>query len=348
MIVSTFCLLLVLGLAQSCGSSATNLPQPVEEVAVTTHAWRQPKPGDAPIWGHVDGLQIGIAPTRGPRGLLRLYAPYLGHEEEKMINFFALEPIVSGQTRRGFSELEPSAVDGQAGKIFISSNAPPTGDFEANRSVATGRVAQVDGVETLTIFIRSEPFANGAEVYVQIRFFADRPQEVDIQTFSTATSTPLDYLILTATMGNYARLRQLPLRDTVLHAGVIWPHYQQLHFTDHFAVSIADMLQDEEGNKYFIALPDEADPVAVDYAPATNGHWKYYGQVATQYWKLSNPDPATQGLVNGRYVYWASHAPIPGGISFENFEIKRPYRLGDTYTFGVIPRSASEWLEKLQ
>ncbi|MEL7425449.1 MAG: hypothetical protein AAFN81_20840 [Bacteroidota bacterium] len=347
MIVSTFCLLLVLGLVQNCGS-ATELPLPAEQVSAVPHAWRQPKPGGVPIWGHANGLQIGIAPTRGPRGLLRLYAPYLGHQEEKMLNFFALEPIASGETQRSFSELEPSAVDDQAGKIFVSSDAPPAGAFAANTPMAQGRIAQIDGTETLTVFIRSEPFANGAEVYVRIRFFADQPQEVEVQTFATATSVPLDYLILTATMGNFARLRELRLRDTILHAGGIWPHYQGLHFTNHYRVSFTEMLQDEQGNAYFIAAPDEVDPTAANYASTTNDHWKYYGQVATQYWKLNNPAPTTEGLVNGRYVYWASHSLIPGGISFENFEIKRPYRLGDTYTFGVVPRSASGWLEKLK
>jgi hypothetical protein len=58
--------------------------------------------------------------------------------------------------------------------------------------------------------------------------------------------------------------------------------------------------------------------------------------VATQYWRA----PATPGLavqVNGRTTYWASQAPIPGGISYENFELVAPFAAGQSFTFGVTP-----------
>ncbi len=29
------------------------------------------------VWGHVDGLRIGLWPMAGPRGLLRIYEPHL-------------------------------------------------------------------------------------------------------------------------------------------------------------------------------------------------------------------------------------------------------------------------------
>lgn len=34
-----------------------------------------------PIWGHANGLRVGLYPMRGPRGLLRLYAPHLGYPD---------------------------------------------------------------------------------------------------------------------------------------------------------------------------------------------------------------------------------------------------------------------------
>ena len=34
----------------------------------------------------------------------------------------------------------------------------------------------------------------------------------------------------------------------------------------------------------------------------------------------SNPSNELEGVVNGRYTYWASKSPIPGGIAYENFE----------------------------
>ena len=41
--------------------------------------------------------------------------------------------------------------------------------------------------------------------------------------------------------------------------------------------------------------------------------------------------------VNARLVYWASQATIPGGISFENFELVAPFREGRRSTFEVTP-----------
>jgi hypothetical protein len=59
-----------------------------------------------PRWGFADGLQVGLHPLRGPRGLLRIYAPYLGHPRDRLLNFIAIEPIPQGATERGYSELE--------------------------------------------------------------------------------------------------------------------------------------------------------------------------------------------------------------------------------------------------
>ncbi len=36
---------------------------------------------------------IGIAPLGGPRGLIRIYTPYLEHDEFVVTNFIAFEPI---------------------------------------------------------------------------------------------------------------------------------------------------------------------------------------------------------------------------------------------------------------
>lgn len=55
-----------------------------------------------PVCGHRNGLFIGIAPMPGPRGLIRIYTPYLGHPPGRMINYVAVEPIPAGQRRRGF------------------------------------------------------------------------------------------------------------------------------------------------------------------------------------------------------------------------------------------------------
>src|SRR5690242_1556580 len=90
---------------------------------MTDRPWVRPAPGD-PRWGHAEGLQIGLAPLPGPRGLIRVYTPYLGHPHGRMVNYVAVEPIPAGTSERGFSELETSALDGEPGKRFWGADDP--------------------------------------------------------------------------------------------------------------------------------------------------------------------------------------------------------------------------------
>ena len=59
-------------------------------------AWVHPsvQTPSQPIWGHAEGIRVGLWTLSGPRGLLRVYAPYLGHDESRMINYIAVEPVV--------------------------------------------------------------------------------------------------------------------------------------------------------------------------------------------------------------------------------------------------------------
>jgi hypothetical protein len=56
-----------------------------------------------------------------------------------------------------------------------------------------------------------------------------------------------------------------------------------------------------------------------------------------QTWRVEDPDPALVAQVNGRYTYWMSGHPIPGGIAFENFEIVEPFRPDRELIFQVEP-----------
>ena len=38
-------------------------------------------------------------------------------------------------------------------------------------------------------------------------------------------------------------------------------------------------------------------------------------------------------------TYWMSDRPIPGGIAFENFELREPFRSGQTFGFGITRQS---------
>jgi hypothetical protein len=334
-----------LGFGQTTGMTWDELAPP--EVGKLWILPAQGKPAN-PIWGHTNGMRVGLAPMPGPRGLLRIYSPYLGLEDTRMINFIAVEPIPFGMDKREFSELEMSTLDNRRGKRFWSSNdslsfLPGKEEFPAR-----GVITIENGVEALSVFVFVEPFTNGAKVYLRLKFYSDRPYEVEISTYAREDSEKLANCIVTATMGNLARLRTLYLADSKRSAAEIWPYYSGDAFTSHASFQFKEMIRDNKGNCYFISAPDDKDPQNVEYSSGTNDHWKYKGKYATQYWYSKKPDQSLRGLVNGRVVYWASKSPIPGGIAFENFEMKEPFRNGARFIFGVVPLTAELFIDALE
>jgi hypothetical protein len=323
------------------GQQLTTEPPNWSELAapVVEGRWVRPAPeGPAqPVWGHAEGIRVGLAPMPGPRGLLRIYAPFLGHPEGRMINYVAVEPIPAGQQRRGFSELEHSKLDGVRGKRLWSADEPDASDPRAPDLPARGQVLVEDGMEMLRVFVPVEAFDNGAHLYLRLTFRADRPNEVGIATFVYQDSRPLDYSIVTATMGNYARLRRLRLADRVVLSTELWPTYRGDGFTPHGKFGLAELARTAEGHAVALATPNEARPQDALYSPGTRQHWRYLGDVATQSWRSEAPHPRLQVWVNGRAAYWASEAPIPGGVSYENFEMVAPFRQGQEFWFRVQP-----------
>lgn len=312
--------------------------------------WVQPAQGEPaqPVWGHVGGIRVGLSPMPGPRGLLRIYTPYLGHKAGEVMNFIAFEPIVKGDDKRGFSELEMSSLDGKRGKRFWSANDSLSVAPVPENLPAAGMVEKIEGTEVLTVFVFSEQFENGASIYARLRFYKNKPYEVEITTYAAAGSGALDYFIVTATMGNYARLRTLFLRSGTASSARLWPDYTGDAFTPHAHFPVRDLIINKKRGAYFIAAPDEKNPAKAVYAKDTRDHWKYYGKTATQYWYTRNGDERLEGLVNGRYTYWASRSPIPGGIAFENFEFKTPFKQGTAFIFGISPLSPGAFVKTLK
>jgi hypothetical protein len=317
-------------------------------LAEASDGWLRPA-GQAPAeprWGHPDGLQLGLHPLDGPRGLLRLYAPYLGHDRDRLVNFIAVEPVPAGRTERGYSELEPSRLDGVPGLRFWSSDDPTDASPRDPEAPARGVIETRDGVEWLHVHVLVEPYANGADVWVRASFRKDRPHEITVAAFARETSVELDACVLTATMGNYARLRELHLRDRTVTSGELWPDYREIHFAEHarFGVgelrSATDASTNASTNASTVsvsATPDELAPHEATYSDDTAEHWRYSGRRAVQTWTAQDPDPSLEALVNGRYTYWSSESPIPGGIAFENFELVEPFRQGRQLTFSIEP-----------
>ncbi len=315
---------------------------------VTTNLWHEPavegtwlrppaQSGPAkPVWGFAEGLRIGITPLPGPRGLLRVYTPYAGQPPWRTINFIAIEPIVAGQGWRGYSELEPSAIEPGNGKVFWSLDHP--GDWVPRNPTAPARgvIETIDGVATLSVFIGIEPFRSGASVYLRLRFRANRPREVEITTFTQPGSRPLSACIVTATMGNYARLRRLHLVPDVVEARDLFAGatLNQWGFKPHVRIALDQLPRTRAGDAILAATTDELNPKAV----ATPAGWRYVGEPVTQYWRCPGPGPDLVGLINARETYWASSNPIPGGLSVENMELVAPFQEGQTWIFGVTPQ----------
>lgn len=293
-----------------------------------------------PVWGHAEGLCVGLWPLAGPRGLLRIYAPYLGHADERMINYIAIEPVIQGTLYRSYSEMETSQLDLEQGLRFWSSDSMDADSSSDPTQPVRGVIGSDEGVETLRVIIHIEPYRSGASVVLCLTFRADRPYEVGFSTFQAEGSKPLSACIVTATMGNYARLRTLVLRDDTVQASDFWPAFSGSDFAPHVCFGLDALIMNAQGHAMFVAAPNEVHPESADYAPHTFIGWKYDGEVATQIWRSEDPHPLLRGCVNGRTEYWASRSPIPGGVAFENFEMIEPFREGATFWFGVVPDDA--------
>ncbi|ULT45095.1 hypothetical protein KRR40_18430 [Niabella defluvii] len=110
-------------------------------------------------------------------------------------------------------------------------------------------------METLTVYIFSERFDNGAIVYTRLRFYENQPYEVEITTYTTQGSKALDYFIVTATMGNYARLRNLFLKSGTTFSGTLWPDYNGDAFTAHAHFPVEDFITAPMVSPILLPLP---------------------------------------------------------------------------------------------
>ena len=308
-------------------------------------AWVRPsKPGDPLIWGRRDGIVFGLhspGGIKGPRGLIRIgLYPTLNAPGPALLNFIAVEPVIEGAgarfDRMAFSELEMSQLDpGQRGKRMwvdkesSTENGTPAGKLE---TLHAGKAT----VERLTVRIDVERFtANGAHVYVIASIDSDHPYELRLRTYAETDSPPIDELTLTATMGNYERLRLLWLNDRVIDSRQLFTSYTGDAFAENVDYPLGMMLRSGEGDAIVFCTSNEADP---GKTPGNDtAHWVYTLPKLSQYWRVPGRDvePNLRVRVNARRVYWASKAPVLGGIAFENFEVRQCYVPGQAFIFGI-------------
>jgi len=294
-----------------------------------------------PVWGIRGGLLWAVAPAgfRGgePRGLIRLGYPVLPDGRYDLVNFIAIEPIVRG--RRGFSELERSQLDGVAGKRI---RAEDPGGVSTNLVAGTLR-ERPGGHEELEVGLQVEKFENGAHVRLVVRQRSNRPDEIELSVFQESDSEPLDYCILTATMGNMARTRQLWLKGEVVSSLRLYRDFRGTGFAPHREYPMSHLHRGADGGVLVAVTNDEENPASV-YPFPNSKLWHYAGRKVTQYWAKATGAfrDDLHVVVNGRYTYWLSKRPIPGGIAFENFELRERFYDGQKSIFGITHQTPQE------
>jgi hypothetical protein len=321
--------------------------------------WIRPhRQGDPLIWGRRDGIVFGLASQggiRGPRGLIRvgLFTP--DTEGPQLLNFIAVEPVIKGVgtrfSRLGFSELEMSQMDpGQRGKrMWVHAkkgqeDSAVAGALEAFRSgnvtvVQTGQKT----IERLTVRIDVERYIAGAHVYVLATIDSDHPKELRLTPIAENDSAPIEELTLTATMGNFERLRLLWLNNSVINSRELFSAYKENAFVEDESYPLPSVLRTGDGDAIVFCSSDEAEP---RYSSGNEtAHWVYNLPKLTQYWLVPGYDvePNLRVRVNARRVYWGSDSPVLGGIAFENFEIRERYVPGQTFIFGITGKEPWEF-----
>jgi hypothetical protein len=300
-----------------------------------------------PLWGVRGGLLWavppgGFRPASGPRGLLRVGYPSSTNGDYDLINFIAVEPIVHGQ--RGFSELEPSALDGARGKRLWAVGETNLAPDTPQPTLLPGRLTRPSpGVEQLDVTVLVEPFDNGARVRLVVSQRNDAPDEIQLAVHADPGSAPIDYCILTATMGNLARTRLLWLKDEVVSSLKLYPEHKGDGFAPHQVYPIDRLRRTPLGDAVVAVTTDEDDPASVYPFPGRQ-LWHYGGFKVTQYWKKprGTAHDDLHVAVNARYTYWQTLHPIPGGVAFENFELRERFYEGQVFVFGITRKTPAQ------
>src|SRR3546814_319475 len=200
-----------------------------------------------------------------------------------------------------------------------------------------------------------EQFLNGAHPYLRISIRSDRPEELGLEIFHHEDSAPMERCALTATMGNYGRLRLLYLKDRVIDARQLYEDYNDIHFVEKEGYPVEEFLKDENGDFIVIAAGNEsfAELSAWPQEPAYQARWTWRYRPffkVTQYWRKESSrfDPSLHVRVNGRAKYWSGgsgdkskYIDIPGGPAFENFELREKYHPGQKFFFGITRKPIS-------
>ena len=337
-----------------------------QQEATSKVQWIRPdNERDPAIWGIRNGIMVSLWPAAieevkpgeggGPRGLLRIGYEYMG--VPYLINFVAVEPVVDGDME--FSEVSPSQVDGQWGKFFWASDTATESSFSAAASTR-GRITHPDPqhpeTEDLSLYVFMEKFSNGAHPYLRLSIRSDNPDELCIEIFNRENSAVMQRCALTATMGNYSRLRLLYLKDRVVDSRKLFEGYDDIEFAEKEAYPCSQLIRNKRGDYLAIAESNETFQELASWPqePAYMARWSWRYRPfykLTQYWRkeFAGSDSTLQVRVNGRVKYWTGgsedklkYINIPGGAAFENFEMREQYHAGQKFYLGLTRKTAKE------
>lgn len=334
--------------------------------------WIRPSEESSPsVWGIKNGIVFGLWPYAiesngesmggGPRGLIRI-----GYEFKGIIyhiNYIAIEPLVARQLE--FSEISPSKVDDGWGKLMWASGTNHPGIF-APYARSRGVIKHPDSanpeVEELSLYVYMEKFLNGAHPYLRLSIRSDRPEEICFEVFNQDGSAAIERCALTATMGNYSRLRLLHLKDQIIDSRKLYKGFTGIDFVEKEGYPIGQMVKNKNGDFIVVAEPNESFeelsswPQSPEYYARWNWRYRPFFKLS-QYWRKEGPriDSTLHVRVNGRAKYWSGgindkskYIDIPGGPAFENFELREKYSPGQKVYFGISRKSANEVIDGKQ
>ncbi len=292
-------------------------------------------PQSPPVWGHKNGLRIGLAPAPGSNGTIRIYTPYLDQEYPQFVNRITIEPRVAGQRGRDLSELQKSKVrPNQQGLVFWASNSRVSTPEEGK--TATGVVDEKLG--TLRLFIHTERFDNGAQPIIECVFDRKQPYEVKLITHAAKDSTPMASCTLSAVMGNYGLLNQVKLAGRTYSPASSYFANKKLDKNGYYDWRVwrSNQLLNTSDGRFLVEFASDANFDNLNYHPDTPAHWLYKGKKAIHYWR-AEADSNPVASANGRNKYWSVDTPLPVGTCFVNTELRIPFKSGRVVWFGVRP-----------
>jgi hypothetical protein len=332
-------------------------------------SWIRPANAKSPAtWGIRNGIVFSIWPTGleggkedigGPRGLIRI--GYENSGKIYLINFLAIEPMVNGEIE--YSEISPSVIDNQWGKLmWAGENGTDMAYFQGAKT--RGILLHPDSlhikVEELSVYIFLEKFRNGAHPYLRLSIRNDNPGELGIEIFNHNGSSLMQRCAVSATMGNYSRLRNIYLKHKVLRTRELYKGYDEIDFIEKESYSAAKLWKAANGDLVAIAESDE-DFKSLSSWPQEQNYldrlgWRYRPNLKlSQYWRKdgSKYDHSLVLRVNGRSKYWSlgsrnkqDYVNIPGGPSFENFELRENYYSGQKFYYGITKKTAQQFLKE--